>query len=350
MSICIINSDIKNDIELLKGILNRNRKSLVNRRRFEWLYLENPRGKARAWYVLDGQTENPIAFTSVLPRMVRVNGQDILCWCCADFSVDKRYRTLGVALKLRREAKKHVDCGTIAALYAHPNAKMQVVHQRVGHTCIGTMKRYVKVLKSENYLQRHIKYNSIVKFFSFWINRGFSVIDYFLIRDDKAYTAEWIENVRFTWEYDDLFDEIASFYKIIGDRSASYLNWRYHENPLYSSSRIVVRKNGVLRGYVIFSQKENGVVNIKDMACLPKEIIVKIMLKKLFRELRRKNVQSVSFVLKENNPLIPFLVKAGFRQRSDRSLIFAHVGGGTDLEKLWLNGDNWFMTVGDRDV
>jgi len=77
--------------------------------------------------------------------MVRVRGNDVLCWNCGDFSVDQKYRSLGIALKLRRAAKNAVDKGTVDALYAHPNERMAVIYQRVGHTCIGQMNRFAKV-------------------------------------------------------------------------------------------------------------------------------------------------------------------------------------------------------------
>ncbi len=351
MPIKIIEADVDNDIAILESLLNRNRCVQVDRRRFEWLYLENPRGKARAWYVIDEKTEEPIAFTCVLPRMVRVDGEDILCWNCGDFSVDMKYRTLGVAIKLRREAKNAVDKGVIAALYAHPNKKMQVIHQRVGHTCIGKMKRYAKIIKADKYVKRYIKYKIPAKGLSSLINTGLMLKDHLLVQKNENYSTEWITGKRFSSEYNELFNELSKYYKILGERTSSYLNWRYEDNPLYSSSRITIRRNGVLQGYIIFTKGEDLSVNIKDMFCIPDGKIIKTMLHELFSGLRKDKMQSVSFVVKENNPLITILQETGFRLRPDDSLIYAHAGEEKQtLKAMWLDGDNWFMTVGDRDV
>ena len=83
-----------------------------------------------------------------------VDGDVCIGWNCSDFSVLQKFRTLGIAASLRRAAKQAIDAGRAAFLYAHPNSNMQLIHERVGHSRIGGMFRYTKVLRSEDYLQR----------------------------------------------------------------------------------------------------------------------------------------------------------------------------------------------------
>ena len=80
MSISVVEAEVEQNLELFQTLLNRNRKRKVGRNRFEWLYLYNPQGEARAWFVEDRRTGEPVAFTSVLPRLVKVDGTDIVCW------------------------------------------------------------------------------------------------------------------------------------------------------------------------------------------------------------------------------------------------------------------------------
>lgn len=349
MAVKVVEIEPEQNIDHFVELLNRNRDHRVYRERFEWLYLNNPHGKAKVWWVIDEKTDKPVAFTCALPRLVKVEGKDILCWNCGDFSVDKKFRTLGVALKLRRAAKDAVDNNEVKALYAHPNDKMKVIHQRVGHTCIGKMKRYAKALKADKYVERYIKSKLPAKLISPVINTGLSLIDFFIVQKDRKYKTELVSGKRFDHEYDHLFEELSGYFKVIGERNSSYLNWRYEDNPLYSCSRIIIREDGFLKGYIIFTTIKN-VVHIKDIFCKPDDKIVKTMLNALVKELRKTNKESVSVALKDNNPVINILQKAGFRLRSDESSIYAYAGGIKEIRDIWLNGDNWYMTVGDRDV
>ena len=140
MCIYIRKIDFDTDREIVIDLLKRNRNlphSYPFSERYDWLYLNNPYGIATGWLALDSRKDRPVGFTVALPREMSVNGRRVIAWNCADFSIDMPYRTLGVALKLRRAARDAIDAGQYPFLYAHPNNKMLVVHKHVGHTLLG---------------------------------------------------------------------------------------------------------------------------------------------------------------------------------------------------------------------
>ena len=120
---------------------------------------DNPHGLATGWKVVDGETGEVVGFTVALPRKVSVFGKRVIAWNCADFSIDTKFRTLGVAAKLRRAARDAIDAGQHPFLYAHPNEKMLVVHKRVGHTVIGQSHRYARLLNASRKVQSLINYH-----------------------------------------------------------------------------------------------------------------------------------------------------------------------------------------------
>ena len=348
MPVKVVDADIEKDIDLFLALLNRNRSNKVDRNRFEWLYLNNPQGKARAWFVIDEKTADVIAFTSVLPRLVKVDESDIICWNCCDFSVDKKYRSLGVAVKLRRKAKECVDNGVISALYAHPNDRMKVIHERVGHSSIGKMKRYVKLLRANRKLEKVVKSRFLSNLLSPSVNLFLRVVDTSL-KINKKYSVELLENEEFGEEYDSLFQQSSNWYRIIGDRGSSYLTWRYGQNPLYRTERIIIRENGKLAGYIIF-QIENGVAVFKDILCTLDENVPNTLLGQWVKILRDRKIDSISAIFMDRNPMIRSFQNIGFKQRPDESSVFAYVRKDDDIQAIWLNGANWYMTVGDRDI
>jgi hypothetical protein len=347
MPIQVVVADINKDIDTFVELLNRNREQRVDRKRFEWLYWDNPRGKAKAWLVIDEKSQQAVAFTVVLPRLFRINGQEKTCWNCGDFSVDKKYRTLGVALKLRRQAKEGVANGESAALYAHPNDRMKVIHEKVGHAPIGFMQRYVKLLRIDKHLERVVKNRGLSRIIAPIGNLGLKMFDA-SARLEKQYTIEILGNTEFDQEYDKLFEEASRHYKVIGDRTAAFLNWRFIDCPLYKTERIIIRRDGKLAGFIIFSEDDKIAV-FKDMLCLPDEKIINTLLSQWVQHLRQRKLRSISAILMNGNPLLSILQKHGFRPRPEVSSIFGYTTD-KDLGNLWLHGTNWYMTVGDRDV
>lgn len=348
MSISVVEAEVEQNLELFQTLLNRNRNRKVGRNRFEWLYLYNPQGGARAWFVEDRRTGEPVAFTSVLPRLVKVDGTDIVCWNCCDFSVDRKYRTLGVALKLRKKAKECVDNGEVQALYAHPNDRMEVIHKKVGHLRIGQMRRFVKLLRSERQIEKFIKNKFLSSFLSPSANLFLGVKDK-LIKIDKRYSVQWLENQEFDDEYDCLFEEASRGYRILGDRRASYLNWRYGQNPLYLTHRVTIRNEGKLVGYVLF-HLHKGVAVLKDILCMPDDNVLNTLLGHAIRMLRARRIDAISAIFMDKNPVVRSLEHLGFRRRPEVSSVYAYAREDDHIRRAWVDGKSWYMTVADRDL
>jgi hypothetical protein len=347
MSVNVFEADVRQDLDIFVDLLNRNRDHDVERKRFEWLYLNNPHGRARAWIVKDEKADQAVAFTCVLPRFMYIDGEKTLCWNCGDFSVDKKFRTLGIALKLRRKAKDSVDSGEIAAFYAHPNDRMKVIHQKVGHYELGTMQRYVKLLRVDRHLEKKVNNRLVTGFFSAVINLGLKV-RYF--RYPKGnFDVRFEGHQKFDSEYDGLFQDVMRKFGVIGDRSALYLNWRYYQNPLYKTERVVLRKDGRLCGYVIF-YIENGIAIFKDILCVNHDEALQTLLNAWIEMLRKRKIYSISAIIMDSNPVLFCFKKAGFVTRPETSSVFAYAQQKNPIAEKWLNKDQWYMTVGDRDV
>lgn len=348
MAYKLIEANIESDLDRFTNLLNSNRTEKVNRRRFEWLYLDNPHGKARAWFMIDNNIGKPVAFTSVLPRLVKVANKNITCWNCCDFSVDKKYRTLGIALKLRRQAKTCVDNGEIQALYAHPNDRMKVVHDKVGHFNIGKMHRYVKLLSLNKQIANITNSKCITNLVAPVLNWCYNFTKT-PTKLNKPFSVELLDNIEFTEEYDELFDKVVKNYHIIGHRGSNYLNWRYAANPLSYTRRFIIRKNGYLNGYIIFEVK-NGVAVFKDILCVSDHTTMNILLSHWIEKMREEKIESISTGIMNKNPVISIFKKNGFRLRPDESSVYAYASKENELQHDWIDGSNWYMTVGDRDV
>ncbi|MEW6606203.1 MAG: hypothetical protein AB1414_01950 [bacterium] len=344
MGILIKEADLDKDKDILIQTLNENRRIPLDEERYVWLYKKNPYGNAKVWLVIDEDSGEVAGFTCALPRAVKVENQEVICWNCGDFSINKKYRTLGVAIKLRKAAKECVDKGIVPFLYAHPNDKMLVVHLKVGHTVIGKMFRYAKLLKLDSKIED--KWGKKFRWVSKIINPMMKWTGTEIFR--KRIYEFTITRDRFGDEFNAFFDEVKGNYPVIGVRSAKYLNWRFIEHPLYNVETIILKKNTSIVGYLIFIT-EAGIVHIKDFLYLTEEAGMEL-LSNLIIELRKREVYSISAGLLNTNPFINILKRFGFSLRPDSSSVIVHPNSSFEFADLLLDGSKWFMTVGDRDV
>lgn len=352
MGILIREANLIKERDVLVNTLRSNRPTLPHNypflERYQWLYEKNPYGEAKAWLAIDDTSGEVAGFTVALPREINVLGEQVYCWNCADFSINKKYRTLGAAIKLRRAAKDGVDSGKMPFLYAHPNDRMLVVHQKVGHLIIGKMVRYAKPLKLNKKAREVFGENILSKSVSAVGNPILRITSKEFFHKGK-YESSTFKDVQFGEEFSDFYEKFRRQYKVSGVRSAEYLNWKYLENPLYEAQTHLIRMNGELIGYIIYSV-DNEVAQVREVCYLDRDNADKYLLASFLSDLRGQAICSASFVLLDSNPFIDTLKYFGFKFRPDvSSSVIVYAPSSSKLAEIVLDGKNWFMTVGDRD-
>jgi len=348
MAYIVKDSDIHKDKKLLLDILleNREKKSFPYDRRYDWLYLENPYGEATAWVIWDEENEIPAGFTAVYPRKMLVEGNQYLCWNCGDFSIKKKYRTLGIAVKLRRKAKEHVDRGEIPFLYAHPNNRMVHVHIRVGHRKIAQMKRYALPIRFSKYVARK-PFGKI----------GETLIDPLVTKALKTKykkSGDYIcldqTVMKFNGDYVNLCYDVNEKLPVIGLRDEVYLNWKYKKHPVFEYRLFKFFQESRFSGYVIF-KIDGDTIHLSEIVCpLDNSIshnLIQTFVHFVLNDL--PGVSSISTVQQEYNPIISALVDLGFKYRDDSTSDVIAYGKDSKVKNIILDGRQWFMNVGDRD-
>jgi hypothetical protein len=306
--------------------------------RFEWLYLDNPDGLAKAWFVLDDRNGEVVGATAAFPRRVRLKGRSepVVAWNCGDFSISLKHRTMGAAIKLRRAARESIDRAERLFLYAHPNNRMLQVHLKVGHMPLGRMVRYAKplMMSTGNRFVDGVSKTMLRLAGADWLVRS-------------RYEIEQVDTIA-SPEFDAL-DEAAS--RRLGTalvRDGAYVDWRFRRNPLKRYDVITARRGGRLAGYLAFSVDE-GLALVSDWLSETPEAVAPLFAG-LLRELRRRDVRAVSAIALETHPDWRRLQYLGFRRRPDFSTAVTYVPEDCRDRSSIVSADAWYMTVGDRDV
>jgi hypothetical protein len=332
----------------IADLFSATRQHAVPARRFEWLYQQNPDGPAVIWTIRKSATGELAGFTVGLPRRMYVDRQIRTCWNGGDFSIYPRFRTLGIAAKLRRAAKEGVDLGRVDFLYSHPNERMELVHQQVGHRRVGTMVRYAKPLRTHDFLQSRIRSRALVAVASRVLDPVLSITSREK-RHRARHATRYVHCVRFEDSADELAQRLASVRPIVGVRDARYLNWRYADNPLHESHAILAENQSRLEGFAIFMVKDR-VAHLCDLCAGDSSGTQADLIAGLIDHCRTEGLQSISAVLLEGHTSIGLLEQFGFRRRSETTEMYGYAPEGSALAERLYDPRQWHVGVGDRDV
>ncbi|KAA3613252.1 MAG: hypothetical protein D8M58_13175 [Calditrichaeota bacterium] len=355
MGYIVKEADLVKERDIMVNILTNNRSAgdFDYNKRFEWIYLNNPFGKAKAWIIWDDKKNIPVGFTGVFPRPAYVNGQQYMCWNCGDFSIEKKYRALGVALKLRRAAKDCIDNSEPPFLYAHPNERMEVIHLKVGHKKMAHMHRYALPIRLTRQVQSVVKNSKL----AFFLAKPFNLLLSFKYRFSTflGLSGKMYPDIQVNNDHDELYRKMTEAFPVVADRSNKYLNWKFGSNPNQKYQQFDLFYKNHLVGTIFFVHK-GDVVHIIDVLIDDFDRYSSQLFRMFINYVRKsfsRSIVSLSFILAEFNPFVRDLKKLGFKYRSDATsgaIAYANEEQNSELAETVMDGKKWFMTVGDRDA
>jgi hypothetical protein len=341
------------DKSILLDTLLRNRDhgdQALRQARFEWSLTCNPYGQPRAWLAMDESSNQVIGAVSAFPRRVLIHGQPALWWNGADTSIDQAFRTLGVAMKLRRAVKECVDRGEMRLLYSHPVDNMRLVLEKIGHVVIGRLARHGLVLRFDRFINERLGKNIFSAVAAGLVNPLLRITPgNFGAGAGLAIRRQ--EQNRFGEEYDALFERAAKNYAVITERNARFLAWRFLQNPLHPEFHIFrLEAEQRLCGFALVDLKADGGARILDYLLEDFTAYSRPFFAGIIRWLRQNRVSSLSIRSTDLNPILKVLQAFGpvFCDAVNSAIAVHAPADGPDRSVLEIN--NWFMTQADRDV
>ena len=111
MAVRVHEVDVAAERGTLLDLLESNLSDYGGPPHFDWLYLGNPWGKARAWIAEDERTGDPVGVAAAFPRRLHLKGREQLCWNLGDFAIRAGHRHLDRRNELRSNDhhKSHID-------------------------------------------------------------------------------------------------------------------------------------------------------------------------------------------------------------------------------------------------
>jgi hypothetical protein len=338
-------ADMQQDRSLLTHMLSHHLNPDAAGPRFNWLYEENPHGRAEAWIAVDSATGKAVGAAAAFPR--KLHTADGLQPGCVfgDFCIDPRHRSLGLALRLQRACLDHGGSASCGSAYDFPSTQMMAIYTRMRIPTSGQMMRWAKLLRVDRVAARAVR--------SAWLGQRLAGPLNKLLRWKSSFSV-----ARGAWRIEEhseeCGDEFSALARNIGprygtcvDRSAVYLNWRYRKHPLRHHEMLTARRNGTLAGYVVFSHGRED-ATIMDLFGLDNDSLWAALVAEVVTILHSRGVVAVSASTLISDPRVGALRKLGFRARESCPVII--YGRAAGQQQCSDRGASWLLMDGDRDT
>ena len=301
---------------------------------------------AGIWFVKDG--DRIVGQSGAIPVMLKVgDGQRPTAWF-VDTMIRDGYRQAGFGARLLLESQQHEPF----ALSLGQTPEMRQIQFRLGWHQVMPLQTAQLLVRPERVLQG--KLPSSVAWAAGLGLRASSAMRQMVTGRKQV---EVHEADRFGLEHDRLWQRMSASIRCGVVRDASYLNWKYVDQPRQCFRRLEVRLEGEVRAVVIWMLREpdqdysyrRGF--IVDVVVPPADEMIGVAaLLAAVDAAADAGADSVS-CLHAGAWLTELLKKAGFYLRAPERFLLVQPGDLSEDERLRVLGaDNWFLTQGDSDL
>jgi Acetyltransferase (GNAT) domain len=332
------------DRALLTDLLSHNLSPDAGGRRFDWLYLENPHGPARAWVATEESTGRGLGVAAAFPRRLFIGKSVRPGYVLGDFCIDQHHRSLGLALQLQRASLEQIVFTQLCMAYDFPSDRMMAIYRRMQIPPAGQMVRWAKPLRANRKIANLVKSTAIAGLLAAPFNVLLQWKD-FASSPSAGWTIVNHEGIC-KEEFTHLARSVGSLYGSCVERSAEYLNWRYLRHPLVHYEILAARSGGELRGYVVFSHT-NEDAKIVDLFGFSDTAMWTSLVGRAVARLRDRGVVTLSIPALAPGPWTGLLKRWGFRPRESSPFVVCapEAGAGPSRDST----DSWFLMDGDRE-
>ncbi len=336
----------EDDRRSILDVLERNLPAASDPARYDWLYLGNPAGQALVWLATD-ESGAAVGTSAAHPRVMRLGDKTVTALNLSDFAIDTEYRSIGPAMKLMRATLEPIENNRYAFAYDHPSAAMRAVHMRLRGVDLDSITRFTRPLSLVPIVERKLGKN----FFAQLVGRIANPL--LRLQLPKA-TVGSLELSVHSGQFTDEFAAVAiestrtrrSIATVLGK---DFLNWRFHEHPIWKHRIVCARRAGRLLGFGVFKEVDESVCVVVEVVGAD-DVTIVALLNYMLRLACRTHADRIDAPVPASAPLAKSLLDSGFFERESNigPTIFASPEYASDTRIV--SKMDWCMTEGDRDV
>jgi hypothetical protein len=317
------------------------------RHKYRWFYCDNPVGPATAYFLTE-ESSGAVGCCGLGSRLVWIDGSPKPVGLFADFAVEPAHRTAMPALILQRALCSGAQ-QRYPLTYGFPNAAAVGIFKRIGFPLLGTMSRYVRVLRHATFVKRVVPFAPLANVLGGLLDVGARLRDRArsVVRR-SGHRLEWLSapDARFT----QCFERARGRHRFISDRSADTLRWRFTQRPGRPSEfAVLLGADDAVLAYAAIRPKEGGVALIADFLAVDGEALGELLFL-LLRALRRRGFESMMTFFLGPPWIEAILLAHGFVLRESAKFVAVGAGAGLSVPDDDLTRvTDWYLTEADRD-
>jgi predicted N-acetyltransferase YhbS len=326
--------------------------------RLRWYYEENPAGAPATNLIADDPSRDIIGCGSFFPRLFVIDGKPYRAGILSDFAVKAAHRSAGPAVTLQRALVERSRSEGMDFLITYPNRAAEPIFKRVGYKEIGGTQTWVKPLRTAGDLVKRLKFSLAATIAGIFADRALAVFDFFRsVRIARTLTdggrLTTLDTASADSRFDDLWKRAAHQFRLTGERTSSYLNWRYtrFRSLQYRFFCLIDRPGDRISAYLVYTVKDNVVIIadlFSDDMSAPVDLLL-LRFSSLQRGLGRRLVRA-DYVGPDSFGLR--LKTLGFIQRPNQRSLFAYVSEivPPDVKGVVLDKTSWLMFDAELDI
>lgn len=320
--------------------------------RMDWLYAKSPLGPTQTWLAVDEESKAVVGCASAYPHDVAVRGEVMKAGIAMDLAIDKAHRSAGPAVVVERAITKEHRGHGMAFVYSYPNKGSLAVVKRVGYHVVCEAEHWVKPVRTGYKLGAYIKQPLLMKAASLLGDRALAAADLrHVVRGARRFRTS------FTGAADERFDELwqraRGRYTVVGDKSSSFLNWRYANCPTTQFRFFCLReaKSQRLAGFIVYSVSQNRAF-VADLFCQDLDDSLSHLLVRFAARMRQAKLDAVFLAYAGSSAFTRRLKELQFIKRDfSRSLVaFVSKDAPEALRTAVLAKESWVLFDGELDL
>ncbi|MGD1060177.1 MAG: GNAT family N-acetyltransferase [Methanomassiliicoccales archaeon] len=343
----IIEGDVEKDKEAILSLVHRNLSVAYSAQRYDWNHKQCPYGKALCWLAKYESTGSFVGSASLFPRRLMINEKPVLAGVIGDFSIDKSHRGYGPAIELLREILSAVGAPGYDLLYETPNERSSPVFFRIGYKEVGRVRVYIKPLKlvslPKELLPKYLRSRGVLKIID-------SCND--LLSKEKRVKDRFSHPFDMPSSFDERFDVLwekaSKQFRVVGERSSRFLNWRYTRSYAYYRILCILDDKNELGGYMVYRVKDN-ICYVDDMLFLPSDYLSDLLLARFILLQRKEGIGAIRIRYLGNSSIQKKLKTFNFIGVDDNTRLLLYADDLPNQSYL-LDETNWYFFAGDMDI
>jgi GNAT superfamily N-acetyltransferase len=339
--------DMEGILSLRDLVFKGEERDKLDPRFWRWQIKENPDGVA--WIYLAENGDKIIGHLADLPKRFSVRGKMVLGTLTHDMMVHPDYRGRGISIATARYAitKVRGERGLFMTAYSIREESLNSLI-KAGWKEVVKLPVLVFPIRFHGIANRYLHFQPASLLVGAMARIFYSL--FFGWRKKRKGKGIEIERV---YEVDEPFDRFwekaRSVYPIMGNRSRSYLTWRYLRHPTRNYVIYRALQKGEMKGYIVLRKVEllqfNSAV-IVDLLALDDEVLDELV-KKGIKHSRQEGVDLLGFMVPKPHPYYRSLKRGGFLPSLKT---FSFLVYSIWKEEILVSPQGWYVNWGDTDV